>query len=158
MLKIYNSGFTLLGDSCQAIYDYQSEKMSSKEFYRSLYETFNNLIRIEYSKQRRLSPKLDEKAVLLRLAIESKDKKIIDSLISQILKNIPTQEVEKLQQGIILTSKNWKVYDISRSLAIKHNILDNSSNMYYPSWIGYIFGDYEEDIDERIQFENIIII
>ncbi len=157
MLKIYNSGFTLLGDSCQAIYDYQSEKMSSKEFYRSLYETFSNLIKIEYSKQRRLSPKLDEKAVLLRLAIESKDEKIIDSLISQILKNIPTQEVEKLQEGIILTSKNGKVYDISRSLAIKHNILDNSSNMYYPSWIGYIFGDYEEDIVERIQFENIII-
>lgn len=157
MLKIYNSGFTLLGDSCQAIYDYQSEKMSSKEFYRSLYETFSELIKIEYSKQRRLSPKLDEKAVLLRFAIESKDEKIIDSLISQILKNVPTQEVENLQEGIILTRKNGKVYDISRSLVIKHNILDNSSNMYYPSWIGYIFGDYEEDIVERIQFENIII-
>lgn len=157
MLKIYNSGFTLLGDSCQAIYDYQSEKMSSKEFYKNLEEKFNNLIQIQYSKQKRLSPKLDAKAILLRLAIESKDEKIIDNLISQILKNVPTQEVEKLQKGIILTRKNGKVYDISRNLMIKHNILDNNSNMYYPSWIGYIFGDYEENIVEKIQFENIII-
>lgn len=147
----------MLGDSCQAIYDYQSDKLSSKDFYKSLDETFKNMIRIKYTKQRRLSPTLDKKAILLRLAIESKDEKIIECLISQILRNVPTQEVENVQEGIILTRKNGKVYDISRSLTIKHNILDNSSNMYYPSWIGYVFGDYEEDTVERIQFENIII-
>lgn len=147
----------MLGDNCQAIYDYQSDKLSSKDFYKSLDETFKNMIRIKYTQQRRLSPILDRKAILLRSAIESKDEKIIECLISQILRNIPTQEVENVQEGIILTRKNGKVYDISRSLIIKHNILDNSSNMYYPSWIGYVFGDYEEDTIKKIQFENMII-
>ena len=48
ILKIYDSGFTLLGDNCQAIYDFQSEEMSSKEFYKELYETFKEMEEIEY--------------------------------------------------------------------------------------------------------------
>lgn len=157
MLKIYNSGFTLLGDNCQAIYDYQSEEMSSKEFYKKLDETFNNMIKVEYLEQKRLSPTLDKKAILLRLAIESKDEKIIESLIRQILKSVPTKDVKEVQNGIILTRKNGKVYDISRNLTTEHSILDNSSNMYYSSWIGYVFGDYERENIDRSEFENIIM-
>lgn len=156
MLKIYNSGFTLLGDSCQAIYDYQSKEMSSKEFYKSLDETFGNLIKIEYSKQNRLSRILCERSILLRSAIKSGDEKLIDNLVSIILKKFPTKEVKELQEGIILTRKNGKVYDISKNLTIKHSILDNSAIIYYPSWIGYVFGDYTEENINRIQFENII--
>ena len=75
ILKIYDSGFTLLGDNCQAIYDFQSEEMSSKEFYKELYETFKEMEEIEYKIQKRLNPILNQKAILLRMAVKSKDEK-----------------------------------------------------------------------------------
>ena len=156
MLKIYNLGFTLLGDECQAIYDYQSREMSSKEFYKELEIIFGEIKKVELKKQKRLSPILDKKAVLLRAAIESKDEKLISNLIPQILENIPYEDIENVQEGIILTRKNGKVYDISGNLKVKHNILDNSSNIHYPSWIGYIFGDYTENNIEMDKFEKLI--
>lgn len=156
MLKIYNSGFTLLGDDCQAIYDYQSREMSSKEFYKELERTFCEIKKVELKKQKRLSPTLDKKAVLLRAAIESRDERLISNLISQILENIPYEDIENVKEGIILTRKNGKVYDISRNLKVKHNILDNSNNIHYPSWIGYIFGDYTENNIEIDKFEKLI--
>ena len=131
--------------------------MSSKEFYKSLYRTFENMIKIEYTKQKRLSPILDKKAILLRAAIESKNEKIIDNVIFQILRNIPNKKIKNIQEEIILTRKNGRVYNISRNLGIKHDILDNSSNINYPSWLGYVFGDYKKDVIEKRQFENIII-
>ena len=112
--------------------------------------------KVELKKQKRLSPILDQKAVLLRAAIESKDEKLISNLILQILENIPYEDIENVQEGIILTRKNGKVYDISGNLKVKHNILDNSSNIHYPSWIGYIFGDYTENNIEMDKFEKLI--
>ena len=157
LLKIYGAGFTLLGDDCQAIYDYQSDSMSSKEFYNSIEKTFNNVSKIEFKKQKRLSPILDQKSILLRAAIKSKDEKVIANLIHQVLQSITQKSVENIQEGVILTRKNGKVYDISSNLEIKHNILDNSTNINYPSWIGYLLGDYPEDSIEIGQFENRII-
>ena len=133
MLKTYDSGFTLLGDECQAIYDYQSKEMSSKDFYKELEKTFCKVKKVELKKQKRLNPILDQKAVLLRAAIESKDEKLISNLITQILANIPYEDIENVQEGIILTRRNGKVYEISGNLKVKHNILDNSNNIHYPS-------------------------
>ena len=156
MLKTYDSGFTLLGDECQAIYDYQSKEMSSKDFYKELEKTFCKVKKVELKKQKRLNPILDQKAVLLRAAIESKDEKLISNLITQILANIPYEDIENVQEGIILTRRNGKVYEISGNLKVKHNILDNSNNIHYPSWIGYIFGDYTESSIEIEKFEKLI--
>ena len=157
LLKIYGAGFTLLGDDCQAIYDYQSDKMSSKEFYNSIEKIFNSVNKIEFKKQKRLSPILNQKSILLRAAIKSKDEKVIANLIHQILQSITQKNIENIREGVILTRKNGKVYDISSNLKIKHNILDNSTNIHYPSWIGYLLGDYPESIIEIGQFKNRVM-
>ncbi len=154
ILNIYNAGFTLLGDNCQAIYDYQSEKMSSKKFYSILEALFSEATKIKYKEQKRLTPILDQKAVLLRSAIESKDEKMMDYLIQQILTNITTRKVEDIEEGIILTRRNGKAYEISRSINIKHNLLNTEKYINYPSWIGYLFSDHEKSIIGKKDFEN----
>lgn len=156
MLKVYDNGFTLLGDECQAIYDYQSNKMSSKEFYKEIERNFPNLKSVKMEKQKRLSEILNQKAILLRAAIESKDEKMMSNLIQQILNSLSYKDLENVQEGIILTRRNGKAYDISRNLKIKHNILDNSNKIHYSSWIGYIFGDYLENTIGIKLFEKLI--
>lgn len=157
-MKVYNSGFTLLGDQCQAIYDYQSENMSSKKFYEEIEANFKNVTKIKYCTQKRQCPELDKKATLLRAAIESKDDKIMQNLIIQILRNIQLKNIDNVEEGIILTRKNGTVYNISRNLNnIKHSILDNSRKISYPSWIGYLFGGYKNKTITKNEFKNLII-
>lgn len=147
----------MLGDDCQAIYDYQSENMSSKKFYEAIEKIFSCAQKVEFKKQKRLSPMLNQKSFLLRAAIKSKDEKVISNLIQQILQSTSQKNIKNIQEGIILTRKNGKVYDISSNLKIKHDILDNSINIHYPSWIGYILGDYlENDIGIK-EFERRVI-
>lgn len=157
ILKIYDSGFTLLGDNCQAIYDFQSEEMSSKEFYKELYETFKEMEEIEYKIQKRLNPILNQKAILLRMAVKSKDEKMISSLIQQVLDSVPLIKIENIKEGAILTIKNGQVYDISRNLKIENGILNNTKEIYYASWIGWLLGDYNNNWIEKQKFQSRVI-
>ena len=61
LLKIYGAGFTLLGDDCQAIYDYQSREMSSKEFYKELEIIFGEIKKVELKKQKEIKPYIRSK-------------------------------------------------------------------------------------------------
>ncbi len=132
--------------------------MSSKKFYEEIEANFKNATKIKYLTQKRQCPELDKRATLLRAAIESKDEKIMQNLISQILRNIQLKNIDNVEKGIILTRKNGTVYNISRNLNnIKHDILDNSRKINYPSWIGYLFGDYKNQTITKSEFKNLII-
>ena len=156
LLRLYNGGFTLLGDKCQAIYDYQSEEMSSKKFYETFAYIFDNMKEIEYKEQKRLKYSTNEKAILLRNAIESTNSTIIENVVEQVWNSIQEVHMEDLKKGAILTKMNGTVYNISNGLNIEHRILQNKNNIYYEDWVGYIFGDYTNDFIDKYKFQNII--
>lgn len=130
--------------------------MSSEKFYEIFYKTFENVKEIEYKEQKRLKQLVNQKAIILRNAIESTDENIIKNVIDQVWKSIQETDAYNLKKGAILTRKNGTVYNIGRNLEFQYTILENKNNIYYEDWLGYVFCDYKSDYMEKNEFKNII--
>lgn len=168
ILKILPStcGFTLLGDSCQAIYDYQAADgvMSSEQFYAAVEKQFPTAKHYELSTNYRQSNRLERIANEYRSKILGGDilqcrsslaaikNELIDAGVD--LKNFCRSDAEQYEGTLgILTRNNAQALKISDWLSangVEHNLRRRNRNAVLDGWIAKIFCGYaHETIGEK---------
>lgn len=164
LLKVYRNGFTILGDECQAIFNYQADQMTSDKLIEEIQKEFPDVEKIELSIQHReTNPKQRTKNNICRTIIKrNKDK---PDLLNQYLKKmiIPSIEIKKIDtkknnKVAILARQNGEVYEIIKDFnhVIPYQIQEYSNYIVFPAWIGYVFYDYEKRFLKKEKFISII--
>ena len=148
-------GFTLLGDSCQAIYDYMSEDdnnvISSSVFRKKLLENHSNISQVELTHNYRQNDNLNAFANLYRHAIleqnadiEANEAEAVNQKIDSAfwdMDNLDRDSFEKHYAGKktgILTRTNAQALLIAQKLLgknIKHLLRSPNTNVPLASWI-----------------------
>jgi hypothetical protein len=171
-------GFSLLGDACQAIYDYQSihdrSVMSSDSFYRALSEQYPGARRLSFSSNYRQGVELAE---LERMTSSyrrwilkghySKMNELAGKIRASLreppvnLKQPNGDEMRKFARGGtlgILTRTNAQSITISarlRSENIEHDLLRHSESNLFGRWIADIFMDYPHETMSEMEFADV---
>lgn len=169
ILKSLNCGYLLLGDKCQAIYDYDctgTDSISSIKFYGELEKSFPATVkRYELVGNKRQSDELSRWADDLREALLSFDTKDANIFFSEEISRLPKSKflansfsnLPKHGTTAILTRNNGEAEWVSALLHkenIMHNLLRSASPR--PSlnrWIADMFWDYRES---RISCDKFI--
>lgn len=172
-------GFTVLGDSCQAIYDYSDEdtliEVKSDRFYRYLFEELFDVGKFyKLDKNHRQNSNLIENTYFLREAIlqeKSDDIRKIITLLGQrfggVVKGplsvkILPRELSKIQQDgttCLMCRNNAQVLATSSNLrkrGIKHIVNAYNEFEYLSKWIGCVFGTYTKDNIDYEEFARSI--
>lgn len=172
ILKASTCGFTLLGDSCQSIYDYQIEdkevEMDSIGFYKWLGNYYDNITKVEFQGNYRQTKFLDNMAIKIRTSIlseEEADKKI--QKVSETLNKIDSiGKCSSLCQEIVndsattcvLCRNNGEVLKVSqylRNQEVLHSIQKPSTSKLIEPWLGMIFGEYRENTIDYNEFKEL---
>lgn len=163
-------GFTILGDSCQALYDYMSEGdptvMSSEQFYQDVFESFPRANYYALTQNHRQGDTFGQLTVPYRNAILTGSSQDRVSAANDLLTHIPHTH-GKLSQFSrndalryvghgetlgILTRTNGQALQISSWLQnadIPHTLHRGLGSPTLGAWISRIFCDYEnESVDE----------
>ncbi|MCK4260829.1 MAG: ATP-dependent helicase [Halanaerobiales bacterium] len=161
IIKNINCGFLLLGDRCQAIYDYDcgnDRTIDSTKFYKLLYDILpNNILKYELIKNNRQNNNLanfsnDIRQVLLHFEIVEQNEFVLDAMNSI---DVDIQKAEKFipetKDGIktaILCRNNGESEYISSFLhrkGIEHTLLRGTNyTVKLHRWIADMFWDYCE--------------
>lgn len=166
-----DSGFTVLGDSCQSLYDYQALQdksiIPSYQFYQSLLEQFQTLNCLAMKENHRHGDKLVGFSDGYRTAILSKKidnctneiEKLRDNLIGQIdFNDIFDSKFD--EKTAILTRTNAIAMSISQQLRekkIKHVLKIRNDNTSYGDWIANVFFDYSDTTIDRDTFIRMFL-
>lgn len=170
-------GFTLLGDSCQSLYDYLSQNnsqiMSSSEFYKAIFHAYKNCKYYSLTENHRQKGKLASMTLPYRDAIISGDinrcEEEAERINEQIqvtasnLKHFTSQnEKEYLKKGTlgILTRTNAQALQISawlRNADINHIFQRPSEDHHLAEWIFMVLSDAESDVIDENEFTKIFI-
>ncbi|MBR4400575.1 MAG: ATP-dependent helicase [Synergistes sp.] len=168
-------GFTLLGDSCQSLYDYlavnDSSVMSSDQFYKKLFHEYRDANFFSLSHNYRQGDELGELSVPYRKAILSGDvasrtteAKKLDAVLATSdinLKNITTKEVITfLKEGTlgILSRTNGQALQISswlRAQGIRHTFQRSAQSHDLAVWIARTLVNAETDVIDKSEFGNL---
>ena len=162
-------GFTLLGDSCQSLYDYLSsnhpEIMSSEKFYQEIFDKFPDANYFSFTKNQRQNDDLKDLTLSYRQEIltGTPDKRseaakiLLDSVPSLSIKlqhfdqDIAEQYRKSGTLGI-LTRTNAQALQISswlRNQEVSHQLKRGLGSTPLGDWIADLFFDYpKETIDE----------
>lgn len=166
-------GCLLLGDKCQAIYDYSAAKdttfsVTSVDFYNFLY----NLLppetkKYELMKNIRQDNSISQATNKIREALLKDDLSAAKSVISDILKPFELEpktvskfepHVTKNERTAILCRNNSEAEYVSCALhkkKIPHKLLTNTiSKTPFSRWIGIVLWDYCENIIYKQNFIN----
>ena len=158
-------GFTLLGDSCQAIYDYMSEDdnnvISSSVFRKKLLENHSNISQVELTHNYRQNDSLASFANPYRHAILEQDADIeaneAEAVNQKIafafwdMDNLDHDSFEKHYAGKktgILTRTNAQALLIAQKLLgknIKHLLRSPNTNVPLASWIYQVLTQLSTD-------------
>ena len=158
-------GFTLLGDSCQAIYDYMSEDdnnvISSSVFRKKLLENHSNISQVELTHNYRQNDSLTGFANPYRHAILEQDADIeaheaeaVNQKIASAfwdMDNLERDSFEKYYAGKktgILTRTNAQALLIAQKLLgknIKHLLRSPNTNVPLASWIYQVLTQLSTD-------------
>lgn len=163
-------GFSLLGDACQAIYDYQPQNdksvMSSIEFYQKIFDVFRDVNYLEFCENHRQQADFALLTLPYRKAIldgQTTERKLaakairnaISTLDNLNIKHPQRSEIEKIRDGGtlgILTRTNGQALKISTWLkneGIDHTLQRPNSSTNLAGWIAKVFMQYEyETINE----------
>lgn len=163
-------GFTILGDSCQALYDYMAEGnpaiMSSEQFYQDIFNSFPSANYYALTENHRQGDTFGQLTVPYRKAILAGSAQERVSAASDLFAHIPRMPVkltkfsrsDALQyvgQGEtlgILTRTNGQALQISAWLQnadVPHALHRGLGSPTLGDWIARIFCDYEnESVDE----------
>ena len=157
------AGVTLLGDFCQAIYDYQAisddESFSSEEFYKSVKKRRRNFTLYTFAKNHRQTDQLAIIGNELRNGILEGSEEKCKNEVAKIEKEIPyfgkqefhiptSKEISELvKNGTvgILTRRNGQALMISselREYGIKHVVKQRLSDNNLSEWIAICFNNY----------------
>jgi superfamily I DNA/RNA helicase len=164
LLEVHENGFSIFGDDCQAIFNYQAENMTSDTLIEKILQRFPTCEKIEYKEQHRENDDTQKaKNTLFRFIIKKyKDNpKMINRYMEKII--IPDIKEKKLEnienkKVAILTRQNGEVYEIIKKLKddISYDIQEYNNYITFPAWIGYIFYDYEKNILPKERLTNLI--
>lgn len=178
LLKILPSGcgFTLLGDSCQSLYDYLSKidesVMSSEEFYQHLFSDFSNISYFTLKDNYRQSASLNKLAIPYRAAILSKNPDKETDIANNLLELINDVNLEKLSyfnEDIakeytknnstlgILTRTNGQALLISswlRANQVEHELQKPMCSRDYAEWIAKIILSMKSDVMNEKEFTD----
>jgi superfamily I DNA/RNA helicase len=165
-------GFTILGDSCQALYDYMAEGnpmiMSSEEFYRNVFKSFPCANYYALTENHRQGDTFGQLTVPYRKAILTGSTQDRVSAANDLLTHIPripikltkfsrSDALRYIAQGEtlgILTRTNGQALQISAWLQnanVPHTLHRGLGLPTLGDWIARIFCDYEnESVDENV--------
>lgn len=164
-------GFTILGDSCQALYDYMAENdpsvMSSEQFYRDIFKSFPNSNYFALTENHRQGDKLEQLTIPYRKAIltgssEERISAAKDLLchisrtpvkLTEFSRSDALQYISKGETLGILTRTNGQALQISAWLQnadVPHCLHRGLGSPTLGDWIAHIFCDYKnESVDEN---------
>lgn len=170
-----NVGITVLGDSCQAIYDYSDDdtpyELKSEKFYKYMFSKFfDNGKFYKLEKNHRQSKEIIANTFPLRKAILDGKKEDIKNTIIDMRRIIP-----ELTPGSLSTRMSKNFFDILQSygtvcLMCRNNaqVLSTSTNLrkqgikhivnaynefeYLSDWIGKVFGLLTKEIITQDEF------
>lgn len=166
-----DSGYTLLGDACQSIYDYQIQlgEIDSVKFYRWLFESQNHSklysLGINYRQVSELEKLGSEYRNAILLGDDKDRKQVTNSIFKRVeelrnvdLKNTVYEELVdvfgKKNVGI-LTRTNGQALKIStwfRNAGIPHRVQKRLTDHSLNVWIADIFRDYYNDTIDKETF------
>jgi len=169
ILDAINCGYLLLGDNCQAIYDwdsYESDSLSSVGFYRLLNVNLpSDTIRYELTGNKRQSEVLSKNSdelrnILLNHTPIDVNNNFIENINRMPLKSFKSDDFsgsDKQASIAILTRDNGQAEWISAELhekGISHNLIRSVTQKYSLSrWLADMFWDFTEP---RITKEEFI--
>ncbi|RQD69393.1 MAG: ATP-dependent helicase [Tindallia sp. MSAO_Bac2] len=170
-------GITALGDSCQAIYDYNveydPEAMTSDDFYNEMYRLIKNdgeFLRFEHNHRqeddlsnltvnlrdailKNSASKMKEEALLINEKIHPLEKTAL------LLDDNYVEELRKEGNVCFLCRNNGQTLRLSTLLKrrnIIHSVQTNDNKYAYASWIAKIFWDYGISRIERDIFLDLM--
>lgn len=162
-------GFTLLGDSCQALYDYLADDdpgvMTSEQFYDELFECFPCANYYSLIENHRQGDELGSVMLPYRNAILGGDASTRSEKAAEILAEIPFADIrlqhfsrntagQYARQGTlgILTRTNGQALQISawlRNENVPHSLQRGMGMLGLGDWISKVFYSYKnETVDE----------
>jgi hypothetical protein len=170
-----NSGFTLLGDSCQALYDYlavnDSSVMSSEQFYKKLFHEYREANYFSLTHNYRQGDEFGELSIPYRKAILSEDvtlrtkeAKKLDAILPNShldLRRMTTVELRPfLKEGTlgILSRTNGQALQISswlRAEGIQHTFQRPAQSQDLAVWIARILLNAETDVIDQSEFQEL---
>jgi len=158
-------GFTVLGDYCQALYDYMSgdtddgHLMSSREFYEEIFRNFRKADYYTLTTNHRQNEKFDERMSAYRRAILTGSIEDCERDAGELFKQISKIDEKALcisdltlrpllERGTvgILTRNNGEALAISEALqnqGIPHKYQQSVKNEGLGDWIAQVFTNYE---------------
>ena len=165
-------GFTLLGDSCQALYDYRAINdpsiMASESFYHEIFRIFPSASYYALTENHRQGDELGTKTLPYRNAIlngtDVERLKIATDLFKEIpvsktqLKNFTVDEsMSYVKHGTlgILTRSNAQALQISAWLLdnkIDHDLIRELGPSDFGDWISKVFYNYEQETVDESSF------
>lgn len=175
LLENMECGFLLLGDECQAIYDYQitgSNELNAAKLYEWLEAHFrDDLAEYELTKEWRHSGALEEEFKPLRNAMlyssyDTQEKRLLNVFDKHGVKGTVTDNKvfdEKAAFGkrAVLSWANGDAYRLSQDLynsddvSIKHTILTGSRRLLFRKELALIFGDFQNKFIDKVKFFQI---
>lgn len=160
-------GFCLLGDQCQAIYDYSvdenSNEVSSSVFYSVLGKIYPDIQYLEFVENHRFSAARVESLKQLRQGLMEYDEEKIIREMKKISGQYSTLEADAFslnqlkEKGTLalLTRTNAEALELSTQLYamdIPHSILLSSDHPSYAAWIGQVFSGYTGEVMDEESF------
>ncbi len=168
-------GITALGDSCQAIYDYNQQNvilpMTSAEFYKSLYRLlFKRSFMYKLKINHRQTDELINITQGLREAILGEKipeiKVEVEKLSNNIEKFSGNNITDKIGEGILdnlagdgkvclMCRNNGQVLRLSSQLrkrGVSHIVNAYESDKCYASWVGAVFYGFKKQQISRVEF------
>ena len=168
-------GFTLLGDSCQALYDYlavnDSTVMSSEQFYKEIFKNYGEAYYYSLTHNYRQGDDLGEVSVPYRKAIlggndalRTTEAKKLNSELNiydlNLMKIVPGKLKSLLKTGTlgILSRTNGQALQISswlRAQGIQHTLQKPAHSQNFGVWIANILTGAETDVIDRQEFSEL---
>jgi superfamily I DNA/RNA helicase len=171
-----NVGVTVLGDSCQAIYDYSDDdtpyELKSEKFYKYMFSKFfDNGKFYKLEKNHRQSDEIIANTLPLRQAILDGKKEDIKNTITIMKKVIPELTMGSLSTKMpkdffdriqthgtvcLMCRNNAQVLATSTNLrkqGIKHIVNAYNEFEYLSDWIGKVFGLFTKEIMTQDEFD-----
>lgn len=170
IIKNLDCGFTLMGDMCQSIYDYQvrenNYEMDSKKFNKWLIDEYGNSIKKHtFVKNYRQIEELAKKTFVVREAILNKPEFYQKELVKNIVSgfehlgktiNFDVNRFNKDEKTAILCRNNGQALKLSKELmhqGIDHIIQRPSNYRLLVPWLSEVFS-YDEAV--RINEDQFI--
>ena len=181
VLRIVNAcvnagcGITVLGDACQAIYDYAQETehpLNSTEFYKSLFrKLYGKAGFVFLTENHRQGSSLISLTSSLRSAILSGDNEQLKTAVHDFIESVSKLDIstssisgavlDRERNGgtiSMLLRNNGQTLKLSSDLrkrGVAHHLNITETKNNYAPWIADVFGDYKKaTISEDVFFEK----